>query len=332
MTREFCTLFDSGYLFKALALYGSLERHCERFNLTALVVDDEAERLLRLLALPHLSVLTLAELEAADPGLAATKTDRNRFEYCCTATSALPLHLLETRPELQEITYLDADLFFFSRPEPLFAELGDASVLITPHRFPDYLRHYEANGIFNVQFMTFRRDERGLAALRWWHDRCVEWCYLRLEDGKFADQKYLDDWPERFEGVHVLRHPGGGLAPWNLDRHTLRRDGDRVLVDGEPLVFFHFHRVRMRADGGYDWRAPGYLGVGKAGELVYRPYLAALDAAKRRVREVDPSFDAGLVERRGWRQRVNDARADLGVRVTRVAPAIARLRHRDVLP
>ena len=179
--------------------------------------------------------------------------------------------------------------------------------------------------------MTFRRDERGLAALRWWHDRCVEWCYLRLEDGKFADQKYLDDWPERFQGVHVLRHPGGGLAPWNLDRHTLSREDGQVLVDGEPLVFFHFHRVRMRVDGGYDWRAHGYLGLGTAGELVYGPYLAALDAAKRRVRAVDPSFDAGLVERRDWRQRVDDARADLGVRVTRVAPGLARLRHRSVL-
>jgi hypothetical protein len=331
MTREFCTLFDSGYLFKVLALYDSLERHCERFHLTALCVDEEAERLLRLLTLPNMSVLPLAELESGDPGLAATKADRNRFEYCCTATPALPLHLLETRPELDEITYLDADLFFFSDPEPLFAEMGEASVLITPHRFPDYLRHYEANGIFNVQFMTFRRDERGLAALRWWHDRCLEWCYLRLEDGKFADQKYLDDWPDRFEGVHVLRHPGGGLAPWNIDRHTLRREDGRVLVDGEPLVFFHFHRVRMRVDGGYDWRAPGYLGLGAAREVVYRPYLAALDEAKREVRRVDPSFSSGLVEPPGWSQRVEIARADLGVRVTRVAPQLARLRHRGVL-
>ena len=331
MTRKFCTLFDSGYLFKVLALYDSLERHCERFHLTALCVDEEAERLLRLLTLPNMSVLPLAELESGDPGLAATKADRNRFEYCCTATPALPLHLLETRPELDEITYLDADLFFFSDPEPLFAEMGEASVLITPHRFPDYLRHYEANGIFNVQFMTFRRDERGLAALRWWHDRCLEWCYLRLEDGKFADQKYLDDWPDRFEGVHVLRHPGGGLAPWNIDRHTLRREDGRVLVDGEPLVFFHFHRVRMRVDGGYDWRAPGYLGLGAAREVVYRPYLAALDEAKREVRRVDPSFSSGLVEPPGWSQRVEIARADLGVRVTRVAPQLARLRHRRIL-
>ena len=329
--REFCTLFDSGYLFKALALYGSLERHCESFHLTALCFDEEAERLLRLLGLPHLSILPLAELERSDPALVGAKADRTRFEYCCTATPALPLHLLRTRPELGEITYLDADLFFYSDPEPLFAELGDDSVLITPHRFPSYLRHYEANGIYNVQFMTFRRDERGLAALEWWHDRCIEWCYLRLEDGKYADQKYLDDWPERFQGVHVLQHKGGGLAPWNLDRFVLRQEDGRVSVDGDPLLFFHFHRVRMREDGGYDWRAPGYLGAGAAYEPVYRPYLEALDEAKSRIWVVEPSFRAGLVPDRGARQRFDEARADLGARVARFAPGLGRLRHRSAL-
>jgi hypothetical protein len=329
--REFCTLFDSRYLFKALALYQSLEVHSESFHLTALCLDDEAERLLGLLGLPNLSTLSLAELEGADPGLAATKADRSRFEYCCTMTPALPLYLLRTRPELNEITYLDADLFFFGDPEILFAELGGESVLITPHRFPQYLRHYAANGIYNVQFMTFRRDERGLAALEWWHDRCLEWCYLRLEDGKFADQKYLDDWPERFEGVHVLRNPGGGLAPWNLDGVALRDENGSVTVDGEPLVFFHFHRVRMRGDGGYDWRAPGYLGLGRAFEPVYRPYLATLDEAKGRVWAVEPVFRGGLVPGRGAQQRFDEARADVGALVARSAPWVARLRHRGVL-
>jgi hypothetical protein len=328
--REFCTLFDSGYLFKAVALYDSLERHCESFHLTALCFDEEAERMLNLLSLPHLCVLPLAELERQDPGLLAAKADRNRFEYCCTATPALPLHLFLTRPDLDEITYLDADLFFFSDPEPLFEEMGNASVLITPHRFPPYLRHYAANGIYNVQFMTFRRTDDGLEALRWWHERCLEWCYLRLEDGKYADQKYLDDWPDRFEGVHVMRHEGGGLAPWNLDRFELREAGGRVTVAGKPLVFFHFHRVRIRQDR-YDWRAPGYLGASKAFELVYRPYLAALDEAKQRVWSVDPAFRAGILPPLDVRRRLVAARADIGVRVARFAPGLARLRHRRVL-
>jgi hypothetical protein len=87
----------------------------------------------------------------------------------------------------------------------------------------------------------------------------------------------------------------------------------------------------MRLDGGYDWRAPGYLGSSTADELVYRRYLAALDEAKRRVWAVDPSFRAGLVEPLGGRQQLADARANLGVRVAKAAPALARLRHRGAL-
>ena len=76
------------------------------------------------LELDRLSVVSLDELEAHDPALLSTKTDRTPVEYCWTATPALPLYMLETRPELDEITYLDADLLFFADPEPLFEEMG----------------------------------------------------------------------------------------------------------------------------------------------------------------------------------------------------------------
>jgi hypothetical protein len=326
--REFCTLFDSNYLFKALAMYDSLERHCLSFRLTAFCFDEEAERLLARLALPHLSTVSLQALETFDRELPSTKSDRTPLEYCCTATPALPLFMFGTRPELDEITYLDADLYFFSDPEPLFSELGDESVLIIPHRFPKHLRHHEVNGLFNVQFLTFRRDENGLACLQWWHDRCIEWCYFRLEGTRFADQKYLDEWPRRFEGVHVLEHKGGGLAPWNASAYDVRLENDQVMVDEDPLIFFHFHKVRLRSDGRYDWQAPGYPIPGSVRKLVYDPYLHALDDAKRRVRAADPSFDAGYAPAPDVGLRLREARANLGGRISRVAPGLVRLRHR----
>src|SRR4051794_31342504 len=121
MHREFCTLFDANYLFKAVAMHQSLLRHCPSFTLTAFCFDDRAKTTIDRLGLPHLRTVALTELEAGAPALLGVKGDRSPVEYCWTATPALPLHVFRTRPEVGEITYLDADLMFFADPEPLFA-------------------------------------------------------------------------------------------------------------------------------------------------------------------------------------------------------------------
>jgi hypothetical protein len=323
--REFCTLFDSNYLIKAVAMYRSLERTCPSFHLTAFCFDELAEEMLPKLGLEHLSVVPLRELEAHDHALLSVKSDRTPVEYCWTSTPALSLFMLETRPELEEITYLDADLLFFSDPELLFEEMKDESVLITPHRFsPEYAEH-EKNGIYNVQFMTFRRDERGLTALQWWHDRCIEWCYYRLEDGKLGDQKYLDDWPERFEGVHVLEHKGGGLAPWNASQYGVRADEGEILVDEKPLVFFHYHRVRMRRDDKHDWYPPGYHVPRRTRKIVYPPYLRALEEALAEIQAVSPGFERGIDPPRTLLEKLNTARIRTDETVRRRVPILQRV-------
>jgi hypothetical protein len=323
--REFCTLFDSNYLIKAVAMYRSLERVCASFRLTAFCFDELSARLLSELAPEHLTVVPLADLEAHDPALLSAKGDRSPVEYCWTATPALPRYMLETRPDLDEITYLDADLLFFADPELLFQEMGEASVMITPHRFsPEYSEH-EKNGIYNVQFITFRRDERGEKVLRWWHDRCIEWCYYRLEDGKLGDQKYLDDWPERFDGIHVLQHKGGGLAPWNASQYRVRaRDGE-ILVDEDPLVFFHYHRVRMRRNDKHDWHPPGFHVPRRIRRLVYPRYLRALEAALGEIQAVAPQFDHGIDAPRTVGERINEARIRVDEGLRRRIPLLQRV-------
>jgi hypothetical protein len=327
MPHEFVTLFDSNYLMKAVAMHASLHRHCSDFRLTAYCFDDEAKAILDELALPNLDTVALAELEAHDPELLATKADRSPVEYCWTATPALPLHLLHTRPHVDRVTYLDADLLFFADPQLLFDAIGEASICITPHRFAPEYEHHAVNGIYCVQWVTFTRDQRGMEALQWWHDRCIEWCYYRLEDGKLGDQKYLDDWPERFEGVHVLEHAGGGLAPWNITRYRLTERVGKVYVDSAPLVFYHYHRLRLLSRG-YDWAPPGYLITDHDRALVYDPYMQALEEARELVRSVRPDFSAGIVPPPTPRERLQALRAKAGGSVARRAPALARLRER----
>src|SRR5205823_10040223 len=96
-----------------------------------------------------------------------------------------------------------------------------------------------------VGLMAFRNDSFGRECLEWWRERCLEWCYDRLEGDRFADQKYLDDWPTRFERVVVLQHKGAGVAPWNAMNYQICLQNGRVIVDGQPLIFYHFHGLKI---------------------------------------------------------------------------------------
>ncbi len=80
--------------------------------------------------------------------------------------------------------------------------------------------------------------------LQWWRVRCLEWRHDHVEDGKFADQKFLDQSPALFGSVAVLAHPRANLAAWNLTGVKLRRVDDTVTVSGWPLIFYHFHQLK----------------------------------------------------------------------------------------
>ena len=280
---EFCTYFDEHFLARGLALHQSLTRHCPQFRLWILCLSDACHQRLERMALPSVMLVSLPALEAADPDLLKAKATRSHVEYYFTLTPAVLLHIFHEAPDIDLLTYLDADLFFFADPVPLLGELGDCAVGIVPHRFAPELQGYERNGIYNVAWNSFRRNPDGLACLEWWRARCLEWCYDRHEPGRYADQKYLDDWPTRFKGVNVLQGKGVDLAPWNVDSCVLSQRDGSVLVDGERLVFYHFHGVRRTGPGRYDTRLRAYkTRLGKVlRDSVYLPYLRIVEAMTR---------------------------------------------------
>lgn len=190
--------------------------------------------------LPGVKLVPLDELERATEGLASARANRSQIEFYYTCSPALPLFIIKSDPAIDLITYLDADLYFYADPELVFEELGTKSVGIIRHRLAPELAHEERYSIYNVGWVTFRRDEAGLACLTWWCERCIEWCYLRLEEGRYADQKYLDYFPARFPNVVVLEHEGANLAPWNITNYRIGRVEGQITVNGQPLVFFHF--------------------------------------------------------------------------------------------
>ena len=248
----FCTYFDSNYLIKGLTLYRSLVKNAHPFRLWVLCLDTSVYEVLKKLKLPEVVPISLGEFEAGDQDLQRVKPTRSRVEYYFTLTPSLVLGILKKYPEIDVITYLDADLFFFSDPLPIFQELGENSIVIIEHRFAPSLRRMEVFGIYNVGWISFRADPVGKECLEWWRNKCLDWCGDQAEPGRFADQKYLDDWPQRFARVSVLQHKGANLAPWNLGNYCLRLNHGQVEVDSQPLIFFHFHRFNRVGNWLYD--------------------------------------------------------------------------------
>jgi len=232
--EHFVTLFNSLFLPQGLALHRSMERHIQNYTLWILCVDDETYDVLQLLDLPHLRLLKLSELETDE--LLAVKSGRTIGEYCWTLTPFAPRFVFEADSTVNRVTYLDADVWFRRHPKPIFDEF-DASakeVLITDHAYAPEYDQSALSGQFCVQFLTFTR-EGGELVRRWWEERCIEWCFCRFEDGKFGDQKYLDEWPDQFSAtVHTLQNKEYALAPWNAMRFPYGNS-----------IFYHFHGLRI---------------------------------------------------------------------------------------
>ena len=175
----------------------------------------------------------------------------------------------------------------------------------------------QAWGRFNAGTILLRGSAEADEALSWWRDRCLEWCHRVPEAGRWADQRYLDEWPRRWPGVGVVSHPGAGLAPWNGYHHELSCTDGAVLVDGRPLVFYHHQGLRLHRGPAtlrrlgllstryrllpgrpsLVWRLEGKHSITPAEErLVWAPYLRALQRATAELRRVDPAVPKGFSE------------------------------------
>ncbi len=298
MKLNFCTLFNSFYLTRGIAMYQSLLNTCDDFHLYVFAFDDKTKHYLDTQQLKNVTVISLKEFE--DEDLLRVKPTRTAGEYCWTSTSSTILYCI-THFNLSHCTYIDADLIFYSNPKVLYDELGDDSVLITSHRYtPEYDNSIES-GKYCVQFVTFKNDTNGMRVLNWWRNACIEWCYNRVEDGKFGDQKYLDDWQTRFQGVKEMQHLGGGIAPWNVQQYTILQSNNKLfgteISSGKQfdIVFFHFHALKFYEDNIVSLTGQIYAISKEVQRLLFWPYVKLLIRLSQRVAQTDTSINSNGV-------------------------------------
>lgn len=299
---NFCTLFNFNFISRGIALYRSLKHFSPESKLYVYCFDDITYDILIKLNLLNLIPIPINNFETRE--LIAVKSSRTIGEYCWTCTPHIIRNAIKTY-ELDEIVYIDADLYFFASPACLLDEWRNtgSSVLITEHRYTPRYENSQRFGIYCVQFMAFRSDEFAMQVLDWWSDRCIEWCYAREEEGKFGDQKYLDDWTRRFSKVHVLQHLGGGVAPWNVQQYAMKSADDvsvylHDLKSGIDfrLIFYHFHGLKIFCDGEVDLST--YLLGEDIKNIIYARYMSDLGEAAKILYEISAIANLhGIVDR-----------------------------------
>ena len=243
----FATYFDINYLTRGLALLHSLKSHSsEPLTLYILALDKQINTYFEKFDNDNVVIISIDAFESYFPELSKIKDNRSKIEYYFTLSPFLPLYILETFNEVDQITTMDADLYFFDDPAIILRSYPQASILITPHNFSPSIEDRKKYGRYNVSFQSFKKNKEGLACLKDWKERCLEWCYDYLDEknNRYADQKYLDTWNERYK-ISEINIPGAGLAPWNIEKYSYRIINNKIFVNDHPLIYYHFHHLRI---------------------------------------------------------------------------------------
>jgi glycosyltransferase involved in cell wall biosynthesis len=243
MRTAFFTICAANYIaFARLLMRGVARHHPDAARYVILVDEHGAD-----LAGSDFEIIRARELELPEFQSFCFRYDITEL---CTAIKPYAILALFER-DFDGCIYLDPDVAVYGPLEEALAALtGDGQAALTPHRltpgtgtdWPED-RNLLQVGAYNLGFLAVRRTPQVVALVRWWAQRLERECLIALERGLFVDQKWIDLWPSFCPGTTILRHPGYNVAYWNLAERKVERSARGYLVDGAPLVFFHFSGV-----------------------------------------------------------------------------------------
>lgn len=289
--RAYTTYFNQRYLAFALVTLRSIRAHDPQADIFALCFDQAAFDLVEGLGDRKIIPVSTDVIREFEPHLAIL-ADAGRAAPSLYATHkpVLPLYALTVRPDLAAVAHIDADVRFFSSAQPLYDEIGSASVALSPHGFADAWKRSEEFGLYNAGFVYWRNDAEGRRCLTDYRKDCFDWCEPWPQpDGRFMNQGYLTFWPKRYSSVHIIRHPGVNLSWWNVAAHALE-SGPVVSVDGQSLIFYHFSYLYLDPRG--IWRTLREFGDNHdiAIREIYAPYLEEIEKTDRELRAWIPGL------------------------------------------
>jgi len=291
-----CTIIARNYFAYARVLAESFFAHHPDGTFAVLIIDDEAREFEP--DEPRIEWLRLSDL-----GLEPAEIHRLAGIYDVTelATAVKPRLLLRLLEEGRDtIVYLDPDILICHALTEVASLAERHDIVLTPHTlqpFPRDGRRVDgffvlAAGVYNLGFVAVGGNAR--AFLDWWWQSTRREALNDVARMMFTDQRWVDFVPSFFEH-HILKDPTYNVAYWNLHARDLTWDGERYLIGGAPLRFFHF--------SGFDVTKPWLLSRHQGDRP--RILLSERPALERLCREYAAALtEAGIEDHRhgpyGW--------------------------------
>jgi hypothetical protein len=287
----FCTYFDRNYIPQGLALYRSLIRTRPSAELWILCLDDAVASIIASLRLPGVRIVSVDDLIGFEPRLRDARENRPALEFFYACTPQLMRYVgAEAGAAAGGVAYIDADVYLYRDPMAIYTEAPGAEILLMEHRSGDPGLETQ-RGRFNVCFVHIASTPEADRALDWWGERTLE--STAMDEETWGDQKYLDQFPELFRSVGILRSPAATLAPWNVWQHVVTNDvSGQVSADGRPLIAYHFARLlvvgpHLFSPARREWLPREVL------RLIYRPYAREIRQSFSQIRSVAPDYSVG---------------------------------------
>jgi glycosyltransferase involved in cell wall biosynthesis len=176
------------------------------------------------------------------------------------------------------VVYLDPDICVYSPMTELEQALHNGALaVLVPHltgRIRDAAKPAEydilLSGTYNLGFCALAQHRELQGLLEFWSEKSLREFISDVHQGLFTDQRWMDLIPGMFDDVVILRHEGYDVAYWNLPHRQVTQNGNGFLVNGDPLVFFHFSGLDPLKPEGFSKHQNRYRlsTVGPAARLV----------------------------------------------------------------
>ena len=266
--KYFFTIVNYNYVLRGLALYKSFEKirkKDERF--IVITVDKKSYQILK----KQKSLISIKSEEFECFDLKKIKKERKINEYCWTLKPIGIDYIFKKFLDSKWVTYLDSDSMIYKSFSQEYKKNYD--VILTPHRCQtEHFKEIENNvGDFNAGFIAFKNTTNGKNVLNFWKKKCLNWCFDIPDKSRYADQKYLNEIPKKFNKIQTKPSVGLNLAPWNIATNEKSLEIPEKLQ--KSLSFYH-----------------DFLVKNKTFQSIYKPYIYLLKHTYCEIKKDNQTF------------------------------------------